>query len=541
MEMPKFKDFTKAEMEEINYLFTPYLFYKTLPGGERYFECSSCNKSFEARYKKLMTNDDYELLRVGHNETATCPICGRVCTVKNKGKAKGCKNLYEEQRVVAIHKINKNYVQAIGRIAYKSYNYDYRPRIRFLNYNQSNYIFRPGEVIQYKKGDYYGTHQVKVASEPFTPKTGMSYWQICDNSYTVLGIKNLCSTFLRYNRLLEYVDHYTEIRNKNGYRVIEPPMMRYLCRFCEYPQIEILQKMGYWSFIEPLVEAGIKSFPMVNWRAKTVTDFFKMNKQEFKLFRENNGDLNFLRLKREIKKLTGECDIKKTIKWRNLMPDVSTLYYLESVCEILPKEDIYKKLKYLHKQAQKSNDTLDTARYNFEDYQRMAKTLKYDLKEETVRFPKDLRQAHDTVTEVFNAYLLEKKAKEEKELLEKSKSVIKEYKKLYCFSDGKFFIMVPTTTEEIINEGKEQHHCVGGYAARHLGGNLAICFLRNCEEPDKALYTIEMHKKTVKQVQGYGNKTPLTPEAKEFFDKWKAWVKGGSKRDRKGNPKLITA
>lgn len=541
MEMPKFKDFTKAEMEEINRLFTPYLFYETLPGGERYFECSSCNKSFEVRYKKLMINDDYELLRVGHNETAKCPICGRVCTVKNKGKAKGCKTLYEEQRVVAIHKINENYVQAIGRIAYKSYHYDYRPRIRFLNYNQSNYIFRPGEVIQYKKVDYYGTHQVKIASEPFTPKTSMIYWQICDNSYMVLGIKNLCGTFLRYNRLLEYVDHYTEIREKKGYRVIEPPIMRYLCRFCEYPQIEILQKMGYWSVIEPLVETGIKSFPMVNWRAKTVTDFFKMNKQEFKLFRENNGDLNFLRLKREIKKLTGECDIKKTIKWRNLLPDYSTLYYLESVCEILPKEDIYKKLKYLHKQAQKSNDTLDTAKYNFKDYLSMAKTLKYDLKEETVRFPKDLRQAHDTVTEVYNAYLLEKKAKEEKELLEKSKSVIKEYKKLYCFSDGKFFIMVPTTTEEIINEGKEQHHCVGGYAARHLGGSLAICFLRNCEEPDKALYTIEMHKKTVKQVQGYGNRTPLTPEAKEFFDKWKAWVKDGSKRDRKGNPKLITA
>lgn len=541
MEMPKFRDFTKAEMEEINRLFTPYLFYETLPSGARYYECSSCNQSFEAEHKKLMTNDDYELLRVGHNESVRCPLCGRYCTVKNKGKAKGCKNLYEEQRVVAIHKINKNYVQAIGRVAYKSYSYDYRPRIRFLDYNQSNYVFRPGKVIQYKKADYYGTYQVKTASEPFTPKTGMCYWQVRDNSYTVMGIASLCGTFLRYNRLLEYISHYTEKREKLGHTVIEPPMMRYLCRFCEYPQIEILQKMGYWSVIEPLVEAGLKSFPLVNWRAKTVTDFFKMTKQEFKLFRENNGDLDFLKLKAEIKKITGEADIKKTLKWRNLLPKVSMLYYLESVCEILPKEDVYKKLKYIYKQAQKSGDNLDTARYNFKDYLSMAKTLKYDLKEETVLFPKDLRQAHDTVTEVFNAYLAEKKAKEQKELEENAKKAMKKFKKLYCFSDGDFFIMVPTTTEEIIKEGREQHHCVGGYAARHLGGALAICFLRSCEEPDKALYTIEMHGKKVQQVQGYGNKTPLTPEAKEFFEKWKAWVKNGSKRDRQGNPKLITA
>lgn len=543
MEMPKFRDFTQREMEEINHLFEPYLFYETLPGGERYFECSSCNKSFEARYKKLMTNDDYELLRVGHNETVRCPVCGRVCTVKNKGKAKGCKNLYEEQRVVAIHKINKNYVQAIGRIAYKSYNYDYRPRIRFLNYNQSNYIFRPGKAVQYKKDSYYyGPHQTKVASESFTPKTGMSYWQICDNSYTVFGIKNLCSTFLRYNRLLEYVDHYTETRNKKGCRVIEPPMMRYLCRFCEYPQIEILQKLGFWEVIENLVEAGMKSFPFVNWKAKDLAGFFKMSKQDFKLFHENGGDLDLLKVKAEIKKLTGNCDIAKAIKWCKKMPDTGRkLYYFENVRDIAPDLDIFKKINYIYKQAQKLNQSLDSTRFEFRDYLDMAKKLKYDLKEEVVLFPKNIKQAHDTATEVFNAYLAEKKAKEDKERKEKAKKTLKEYKKVYSFSDGKFCIMVPTTTEEIITEGREQHHCVGGYAARHLEGYLAICFLRSCSEPDKALYTIEMHGKKVQQIQGYGNKTPLTPEAKEFFEKWKAWVKSGSKRDRQGNPKLITA
>ena len=108
--------------------------------------------------------------------------------------------------------------------------------------------------------------------------------------------------------------------------------------------------------------------------------------------------------------------------------------------------------------------------------------------------------------------------------------------KQYCFSDGKFQVIVPHRVAEIIEEGKRQQHCVGGYAGRHMEGKLTICFLRLSAEPDKSLYTIEMHNKTLQQVQGHHNNTPLTPEAKAFFDIWLKWVKAGSKRDKNGVP-----
>ena len=136
-------------------------------------------------------------------------------------------------------------------------------------------------------------------------------------------------------------------------------------------------------------------------------------------------------------------------------------------------------------------------------------------------------------------FIIQKAAEENKKREANAQEYLRKYKKLYCFSDENFLIMVPTTADEIIKEGKEQRHCVGGYAARHLEGKLAICFLRSKAEPDKALYTIEMHGKKVQQIQGRGNSTPLTPEAKGFFENWKAWVKDGSRRDRKGNPKFI--
>ena len=97
-------------------------------------------------------------------------------------------------------------------------------------------------------------------------------------------------------------------------------------------------------------------------------------------------------------------------------------------------------------------------------------------------------------------------------------------------------IIVPHTVADIIREGKLQRHCVGGYAARHMDGKLTICFLRKTDEPETPLYTIEMHDKHLTQVQGEGNRTPLTPEAKIFFDRWLKWVKGGSRRNKKGEP-----
>ena len=542
MDMPKFKDFTKAELEEINDLFESYLFYESLPSGAKHFECSHCNQEFKIGFpQRMISDDEYTLYTTQHNGCAKCPKCGRVCTVKNIGKAKTCKNLYEEQRVVAIHRINENYVQVIGRVAVKDYSgLSYRPKIRFLPYNQSNYVFRPGRVTQYKRDSVYSNwHETKTASEPFTPKTSMWYYTPPDNTYTIIGVKQLDKTFLRYNRLLEYIDHYTEKRMRRGCIIIEPPIMRYLCRFCEYPQIEILQKFGFWEYIEFLVESGKKCFPYVSWKASDVCGFFKMNKQDFKLFRENGGSFDLLKIKVEIKRLVGKDDMQTVLKWCNLLSKVRMYDYFSDVSEKYTNLPIYRKLKYIAKQADKENTTVENARHLFFDYLDLAKKLKYDLENEVVLWPKNLKASHDTAVEVYNAVCAQKEAEAQKEREKKAKKFLCEYKRLYCFSDENFMIMVPTTAEEIILEGKQQHHCVGGYAARHLEGKLAICFLRSKNEPDKPLYTIEMHGKKLRQIQGYANSTPLTPEAEIFFETWKAWVKAGSHRDRKGNPKFV--
>ena len=102
--------------------------------------------------------------------------------------------------------------------------------------------------------------------------------------------------------------------------------------------------------------------------------------------------------------------------------------------------------------------------------------------------------------------------------------------------------MFPLTAASIRNEGRILHHCVGGYAERHIKGVLTILFLRKSSAPHTPYVTIEMSGNRLIQIHGYdnersGGESPWTVH-REFLDMWLAWLKAGSKRDKDGRPVL---
>ena len=125
------------------------------------------------------------------------------------------------------------------------------------------------------------------------------------------------------------------------------------------------------------------------------------------------------------------------------------------------------------------------------------------------------------------------------------------YKKLvkkYTFALGGFEIQVPRNGTEISEEGKRLHHCVGGYAERHLKGATIILFLRRSEQKDTPLVTIEMKGNKIVQIHGFDdertacpenpNRTPCRKLYDYFLEPWLQWLAEGSKRDKEGNPVL---
>ena len=522
MKSPEFEELTEREKELIDNLFPHYLFYDTMPNGDREFQCSHCRQRFiKSHLARTSSYEDRALMRVRHGDLRCCPLCGAVVTVKSLGKSKRRRNLWHREKVVVIHAANHDRVEARCYFAEKDFEYSPAPKTNLIE--KSRYLLTPGNAVRFKavypNNEFYST---KTVGEPF-PSTAMFYG--VDEGYTILGLNRLENTFLKYNQLDSFISY--DAQHYSG-SVYNGPMMKYLSYFAMYPQLEMLQKLGHYDVVRELINRGKKSSSYVNWKAKSIADFFKMSKQEYKAFKENGGTLRLLRVAYGIRGSKARLDF---VKAKAYLDSFGSEYNIKCFAEKVKKADI--SLDEAFKYALKNEDC-----FEYTDYLRIADALGYDLKIHNVAFPKNFKEAHDNAAAAERAMLEEKIAEENKKKEIAAEKYLKKYEKQYSFTDGIYSIIVPHTIKEIVDEGKAMKHCVGGYAGRHMQGTLTILFLRSAAKPDKSLYTIEMHDKALTQVQGYNNRTPLTPEAKAFFDMWLAWVKDGSKRTKLGEPIL---
>ena len=176
------------------------------------------------------------------------------------------------------------------------------------------------------------------------------------------------------------------------------------------------------------------------------------------------------------------------------------------------------------------------------DYLEFAKFLNYDLCQQDVALPKDLKSRHDAAAAAAGII----RAARDAERSRKYAARVRLTQQMYEFSYGGYCILAPNSVQEIVDEGKILHHCVGGYADRHFNGVLEILFLRKITEQNKPWITIEVaHRKqptervTIKQMYGEHNRLGLSHWKNAlgwFIDAWTVWLESGSPRDAKGNP-----
>ena len=176
------------------------------------------------------------------------------------------------------------------------------------------------------------------------------------------------------------------------------------------------------------------------------------------------------------------------------------------------------------------------------DYLDAAEKIGLDLNNPIYLTPKELNSKHDRATAAWAAM-------QDREKLKAYYPRLKKIAQRYTYGDGTYFIRPPVSGEEIKREGKELHHCVGGYADRHLKGATTILFLRDVKRPQKPLATIEVNGNSIQQIHGWDDERTACPEnpsripAKLLYasilQPWLAWLKAGSKRDKRGLPKKI--
>lgn len=131
--------------------------------------------------------------------------------------------------------------------------------------------------------------------------------------------------------------------------------------------------------------------------------------------------------------------------------------------------------------------------------------LDLDINDTKNLTPVDFMHWHDIRIAEFS----DKQAREnERKQILKNKGIedtAKLYKKIE--TDGEFYVYMPKTVQEFVNEGDSLHHCVGrmGYADRMSHGDTLILFVRKVEDKTTPYVTMEYNPKNNKIVQVYGD------------------------------------
>jgi PcfJ-like protein len=283
-----------------------------------------------------------------------------------------------------------------------------------------------------------------------------------------------------------------------------------LLRLAEYPHIEILANAGF-----PNIER-FHNGSIFNRHGKNPSQILGVPKFVLKYIRENENlsTWSISDIRKALEKVDGN-------RFREVMEIVKDESTISEMCQALDTmiqiHDTYnynniKKLTlYLFREI-KMNQGITSASNGatlLRDYIRMATTLGIEYE----KYPKSLKKEHDIMQMNYKVQESEKKRKEFKDAVEKE-----EYQ-FYKWKRKGFSVITPSEIDDLIKEGDELSHCVASYVSSVVSGQCKILFLRDTEDVDKPLATIEVRGSNVRQARGYANRV-LKKSEQEFIAEW---------------------
>lgn len=552
---------TDEDVEVINRSFEPYIFYKNdKKDRAQHCICSRCREHFTvSELQRTMTPEDREFLSATHNKFVKCPKCGVTAQKKQIGVVKSCSTLGGYSRTVLVKRRSENEVYLIYTYNTKDYlgfphyeaekgliqnvEYDTLPRYEV----NAIYYLTPNQQRMFKKNWYSDMWDETKIKEPFNKSLVYNFSRNTD--YWLVGTEKLENTFLKYLDISKYAKLWG--RCTRGYSEI--PYCKIISLFAKYKSLEFLAKQGFDDFVFQMINKESEAPTLYDWQATTPYKFFKkLSKSEIKELKGNDvctrGDVYcYLQMKAVNKNISVEeyVELKK-----------AGGYYFEALSKKMRKYKIQTKtmLNFLNKleNGKKVEDFERLKAYRVSmwfDYVKAAEACGYDLSVHNVLFPKDLKTAHDEAVAVREQIRFENEKKSQAEKLkkeqdalnDKNNSYAKRYKKLqkaYEYCDEKYCIVIPKGATEIVLEGRALSHCVGGYAERHIKGKTTILFMRNVENTEEALVTIELNEESLTVIQAHGKKNrDPSDEEQAFIDKWLKNVK--RRKNKKTSKKKV--
>lgn len=289
----------------------------------------------------------------------------------------------------------------------------------------------------------------------------------------------------------------------------------YLKMYLQHPLlIERLTKVGFRDIVSDVVYRDGFSDALDETQTKTHR-ILRVQKEDVSFLLEKNATMAMLK-KYQPYVAINLCSRKALFQWKidNKVAEIPTDVFRYMTAEKFMRYmeaqfPIYCETRPLNRYRDLTIGTLVTT---YVDYLHMCRRQAYDMKDKSVLFPKNCAAAHDREAERIQKI----------NDAQKNKAFCMAYAgfaRKAALSNKELQIVCPQRANDLVDEGKALHHCVGGYIDNVAEGRCLIVFVRRVEEPKKPYVTVEVRDGKIAQIHGDHNSDP-TEEVKKFVDLW---------------------
>lgn len=439
-----------------------------------------------------------EITEAKHNMPGICPNCESDITFKAMNKQK---YISDAIKPVILQKVDN---EIIARIFYANRSFNkINNTISPVSINHGIYekyrIFFDcnGKVKNYYIWDMFKQREVRWCNDGYyLDDPGVLYTNDLDEV--------LHDTVYKYSAIKQMAT------KEYGYEFMVIDFLR------TYPSnryYEYLIKYNLCNIVKDLLRSSAKD-RYINPYSNNIADLLRIKKHDLSILQAADANITGL-------------EYLRYCRQHNIKPDVEHIrfiqsrfhYELEHITKFLKYTTMGKAIKYL-KSLKKVRSIAEGARL-WDDYINMCSKLRYDLNNDFILFPKDLKTRHDQCVQLINEKNNRKEQEKANKTYQNIKAMYKATMQKYFFENDKFIILAPKDAGEIIKEGQKLHHCVGTYIEKVSNGLTTILFIREKENPDEPYYTMEVKDGQIIQVRGKYN-AAMTPEVNGFVNSFKA-------------------
>lgn len=481
----------------LNEVLPHYIFYEYRRGGKpTNGYCTACRHDVTVNGAK-------------HNAAGKCPDCGKTVTFKSRGRAK---KVWDFETVQVLQKINGGSELVLRIFKVRNVLWNYREPVFTVWENARMFVQCVGQSNM-KTEPYYYSYNRGILTK----------WQKGERprgSLYYLGFECIVCGHLYCRNLDDALEgtswQYCQI--ERFYKKDSEPMevIPYLSAYRRYPAIEYLVKLGLTNLAAQIIYRDDSKY--INANGKNLREVLGVGPEDLPVLQKINADSRQLDLYRELKKqgirvneafliwcrhndISSKDDILHPLRY---MTPGKLMRYIDEKYELLKDT----KAKYGSRRYEKSNRVL--SEYN--DYLELGGKLGYNFSDSFVLFPKNMMEAHDQASMLYDA-------KKDKIINSRIREAYKHLLEQFKFTKNGLTLIPPKAAKDIVAEGHALHHCVHNYVERVANGTCVILFVRKTDNVKEPFFTVELRDGQVRQIRGQQNCAP-TPEVKKFLTMW---------------------